>query len=315
MKPLNDAALLRELEPVVAKNLDRHLATAKEWLPHEWVPWSRGRDFSGELGTPWMPDQSRLSEAVRAALALNLLTEDNLPSYHHELLQRLGCDGPWGTWVRRWTAEEARHATSLRDYVLLSRAIDPVALERDRMATLQAGWSADGRGLLRSLAYATIQELATRIAHRNTGLAAGDPDADRLLARIAADENLHLVFYRDLVDAALAMAPDQMIVAIKKEVASFAMPGTNAPGFVHRSVLIAEAGIYDVRVHRDEVIVPLLRHWRVLTLAFTNAAATKAQRELSQHLDRLEDIAKRYEQRRALRDDARARVPRPPTRD
>jgi acyl-[acyl-carrier-protein] desaturase len=180
------------------------------------------------------------------------------------------------------------------------------------MATLQAGWSADGKGLLRSLAYATFQELATRIAHRNTGLAAGDPVADRLLARIAADENLHMVFYRDLVGAALAMAPEQALVAIAKEVVSFAMPGTGAPGFLHRSVLIADAGIYDVRVHRDEVVVPLLKHWQVLGLPVTSAAANKAQRELSQHLDRLEDIAKRYEQRRALRDTACARVVRSP---
>ena len=307
MKPLTDAALLRELEPMVAENLDRHLAAAEEWLPHEWVPWSRGRDFAGATGAPWTPDQSQLSEAAQAAFTLNLLTEDNLPSYHHELLRRVGSAGAWDAWVRRWTAEEARHAMSLRDYVLLSRAIDPVALERDRMATLEAGWTADGKGLLRSLAYATFQELATRIAHRNTGLAAGDPVAERLLARIAADENLHMVFYRDLVAAALAIAPEQALVAIAEEVAGFAMPGAGVPGFLRMRVMIADAGIYDVRVHRDEVVLPVLRHWQALTLPVTSEAANKAQGELAQQLNRLEHIAKRHEQRRALRGEARAR--------
>ena len=311
MRRLTDAALLRALEPTVASQLDRHLAAAKEWLPHEWVPWSRGRDFAGAGGTAWTPDQSRLGEAVQAAFALNLLTEDNLPSYHHELLQRLGCDGPWGDWVRRWTAEEARHATSLRDYVLLTRAIDPVALERDRMATLQAGWSADGKDLLRSLVYATFQELATRIAHRNTGLAAGDPVAETLLARIAADENLHMVFYRDLVGAALALAPEQTLVAIAEAVAGFEMPGAGVPGFLQRSLLIAEAGIYDVRIHRDAVLVPLLKHWQVFTLPLASAAAEQAQQALSRHLDRLEGVATRYAERLALRHDAATRAQRP----
>jgi acyl-[acyl-carrier-protein] desaturase len=302
MTPLSDAALLHELAPVAARNLERHLATSREWLPHEWLPWSRGRDFGGASGVPWTPDQSCFSPAVQAAFTLNLLTEDNLPSYHHELLQRVGSDGAWGAWVRRWTAEEARHAASLRDYVLLSRAIDPVALERDRMATMQAGWTAGGKGLLRSLVYATLQELATRTAHRNTGRAAHDPAAEGLLGRIAADENLHMVFYRDAVAAALAIAPEQALVAIADEVADFEMPGSGTPGYLHHSVLIADAGIYDARTHRDEVVAPLLKHWQVLTLPVAGTAAQKAQQDLSQQLDRLRDIAQRFEQRRAWRE-------------
>jgi hypothetical protein len=30
--------LLRELEPVVRRGLDRHLSVATEWFPHEYVP-------------------------------------------------------------------------------------------------------------------------------------------------------------------------------------------------------------------------------------------------------------------------------------
>ena len=48
-----------------------------------------------------------------------------------------------------------------------------------------------------------FQELATRIAHRNTGRYSNDPVADRIMVRIAADENLHMVFYRDMLKAAL----------------------------------------------------------------------------------------------------------------
>jgi acyl-[acyl-carrier-protein] desaturase len=44
--------LLAELEPVAEQLLYRHLAMAKDWLPHECIPWSLGRDFDVE---PWTP--------------------------------------------------------------------------------------------------------------------------------------------------------------------------------------------------------------------------------------------------------------------
>ena len=326
MRPLNDAELLGELESRVVENLDRHLAVAQEWFPHEWVPWSRGRDFTGEEGLPWTAGQSRLPEAIQAAFEVNLLTEDNLPFYHHELATRFGRSGAWGTWINRWTAEEARHAMSIRDYLILSRAVDPVALERDRMASMQAGWTAERRGLetgslpedrrtgdmpaarrkdaLHSLVYVTLQELATRIAHLNTGRLANDPAADRLLARIAVDENLHMVFYRDLIAAALEIAPDQTLGAVVAEVVRFQMPGTGVPGFNRKSIQIADAGIYNVRLHRDEVVAPLIRYWRLLQVRPTSDAGLRAQGALAHHIEELEHTALRYEQRRARRRDA-----------
>ena len=123
-------SLLHDHEPVVETNLNRHIATAKEWFPHEYVPWSQGRDFDGILGgQAWEPDQSKLSDVARTSLIVNLLTEDNLPSYHHEIAHMFGRDGAWGTWVHRWTAEEGRHGVAIRDYLLVTRAVDPIALE------------------------------------------------------------------------------------------------------------------------------------------------------------------------------------------
>ena len=52
MAALETTQLLTELEPVVAENLDRHLKIADEWMPHEYVPWSLGRDFADLGGDP-----------------------------------------------------------------------------------------------------------------------------------------------------------------------------------------------------------------------------------------------------------------------
>ena len=124
------AAVLYELEPVVAQNLDRHLKMAKEWFPHDYVPWSRGRDFAFLGGEDWQPEDSPLDPVAKTALTVNLLTEDNLPSYHREIATRFSRDGAWGTWIGQWTAEEGRHSIALRDYLVVTRGVDPVALSR-----------------------------------------------------------------------------------------------------------------------------------------------------------------------------------------
>jgi acyl-[acyl-carrier protein] desaturase len=300
---VDQTALLIELEPVVAANLDRHLSLAKEWFPHEYVPWSEGRTFDGLLGgDPWRPDDSTLPDVARTALIVNLLTEDNLPSYHHEIATLFGRDGAWGTWVHRWTAEEGRHGIAIRDYLTVSRAVDPVVLERARMDHMQAGYTnAHDDEVLHSIAYVAFQELATRISHRNTGKATGDPIAEQLLARVAADENLHMVFYRNLLTAAFELAPDQAMEAVTDVVAGFEMPGANIEGFRRKALSIALAGIYDLRQHRDEVLQPVLRQWDVFGRTDLSAAGEKAREQLAGHMDALEIQAARFEEQREAR--------------
>jgi acyl-[acyl-carrier-protein] desaturase len=304
---LSQTDILRELEPVVAENLDRHLKIAKEWMPHEYIPWSQGRDYDGLMGgEAWDPEQSRVSDVARTSLIVNLLTEDNLPSYHHEIATVFGRDDAWGTWVHRWTAEEGRHGIAIRDYLLVTRAVDPVALERARMTHMGAGFESPNHDdLLRSLAYVSFQELATRISHRNTGRFTEDPLCDQLLARIAADENLHMVFYRNLLGAALQVAPNQAMRAITEVVKTFEMPGSTIEDFTRKSVQIALAGIYDLRIHHDDVLRPVLTNWGVFELEGLDADGEQARAELADFLAKLDQAASRFEDKRAAH---RARI-------
>ncbi|MGI5215323.1 acyl-ACP desaturase [Plantactinospora sp. CA-290183] len=307
--PLSQTALLVELEPVVARNLDRHLEVAREWFPHEYVPWSEGRTFDGILdGEAWTAQDSVIPEVARTALVVNLLTEDNLPSYHQHIATLFGRDGAWGTWVHRWTAEEARHGTAIRDYLTVTRAVDPVALERARMAHMSAGYvNPHDDEVLHSLAYVSFQELATRISHRNTGRVTGDPRCEQLLARVAADENLHMLFYRNLLAAAFELAPSQAMRAVADVVADFQMPGNGIEGFARKSVAIALAGIYDLRLHRDEVLLPVLRQWDIWNVTGLDGDGEAAREELTGQLDVLERAASRFEEKRDAR---RARLAR-----
>ncbi len=296
MTSFTDIDLLRELEPVAATNLDRHLGLAAEWMPHEYVPWSQGRDFDT---LAWEPSQSRLSDVAQVAFEVGLLTEDNLPSYHRVIATTFGRDGAWGTWVHRWTAEEGRHAIAMRDYLMVTRGVDPVALERGRMIQMQHGFDGDDKTPLRAIAYVSFQELATRISHRNTGRFTQDPVAEKLLARVAADENLHMIFYRNLITAALEIARSATVQAIAEEIMTFQMPGTGIDDFDRKAKQIARAGIYDLRIHHDEVVTPLLRHWKFFDLDGLDAQAEQARTNVAQYLEAVDGLARKYEEKRA----------------
>ena len=298
-----DAALIRELEPAVAGELTRHLDVAKEGFPHQYVPWSEGSDFEGEYdGTAWDSEQSRIDAVGRTALVVNLLTEDNLPSYHRAIADVTGRHSAWGEWLHRWTAEEARHGTAMRDYLTVTRAVDPIALERERMDHMSRGFASDNeQGVLMTMSYVSFQELATRISHRNTGRHVDDPGLDRLLARIAADENLHMLFYRNVMNAAFDAAPDESMVAALAVAENFAMPGSEVEGFVRRSVSIAMAGIYDLRIHHDEVLAPVLRAWNVWDRTDFGPAGEAARDTLAAFMADLDAAATRFEDKRAER--------------
>ncbi|MCP9619518.1 acyl-ACP desaturase [Nocardia otitidiscaviarum] len=324
MRALTQREILTELEPVAGECVNRHLKMSKDWHPHDYVPWDEGRNFAMLDGVDWEPGQSRLSDVAKAALVTNLLTEDNLPSYHREIAENFSQDGAWGTWVGRWTAEEQRHSVVLRDYLVVTRGVDPVALEHDRMTHMTNGFGApaaaldDGLGFLHSVAYVSFQELATRVSHRNTARVCDDPVADRMLQRIAADENLHMIFYRTMCGAALDLVPDQAMQAIDTIVENFRMPGAGMPNFRRNGVLMAKHGVYDLRQHLEEVLMPVVRQWNIFDRNDFGARGEQARERLAAFLEDLETVKiPRFEEQRdraLAREQARSASPADPVR-
>ncbi|MBF6191500.1 acyl-ACP desaturase [Nocardia implantans] len=297
---LSDRDILRELEPTAERLLNDHLRKAKSWNPHDYVPWDDGRNFAALGGIDWEPGQSTLSEVAQTAMITNLLTEDNLPSYHREISDSFSLDGVWGTWVGRWTAEENRHAIVMRDYLVVTRAVDPVLLEQARMAHMTTGFATPHteQQFLHSVAYVTLQELATRISHRNTGTACEEPIAERMLQRVAADENLHMIFYRNISAAAIDLVPNEALRAITTVVTRFQMPGLGQPNFRRNAVLLAKHGIYDLPQHLHVVLRPVLRAWRVFERDDLTGDGERAREELHAYLEDLEMRARRFEEQR-----------------
>lgn len=85
----------------------------------------------------------------------------------------------------------------------MTRGVDPDELERARMETMHTGYDSGDKPLLNVCADVSFQELATRVSHRNAGRLTDEPIAEKLLTRVARDENLHMIFFRKIVQAAL----------------------------------------------------------------------------------------------------------------
>ena len=73
-----------------------------------------------------------------------------------------------------------------------------------------------------------------------------------------------MLFYRNLLGAAFDLAPDVTMRAVCDVVKTFQMPGHTIENFGRKSVQIAMAGIYDLRIHHDEVVMPILRQLNVI---------------------------------------------------
>jgi acyl-[acyl-carrier-protein] desaturase len=294
--------LLAELAPRVEELYERHLSTSREWHPHSLVPYSRGRDFEPDY--QWDPSDTNVPADIRSALFVNLLTEDNLPFYFRDIERMFSRVEVYGEWVRRWTAEEGRHGVVIRDYLTVTRALDPVELERARMAQVQGGQVPEPPDEVEGMVYVAVQELATRISHLNTGKALRPHDevGYEILKRVAADENFHYMFYVDLASAALELDPSRVVRAIENQIVGFAMPGVGIPGFKDHARRIADAGIYDVKIHHDNILQSVvMQKWGLAELEGLDADADAARERIIAAFDKIRRVGDRMAERRDSR--------------
>lgn len=294
---------LEILREPAANLLDRHLESAKEWFPHELTPWGDGRTFTPEeitAGRAGDAELAPLPKAVRSALFINLLTEDNLPYYTETIMRLSPTDHPLAEWTRRWTAEENRHAMVMRDWISITRSLDLWALERARMQQMSGGEVPHPPSITDGLVYTTLQEKATQIAHRNTGKLLDD-NGSKVMARVAGDEGLHYRFYHDAATELFKEKPSDMVLAAARQIIGFTMPGTGIPGFKEHARIIEAAGIYDLNHFVSQIALPNLESWDFENLeGLTPEAETARERTLGR-LKKLGRLAARMKERREER--------------
>lgn len=286
--------VLRSLEPAVVREMAAHLERRRLWFPNDLMAADIDLDDAHDAELKALRDRARgLPDAVRVAVALNLLTEEGLPHFHRLISQYFGDESPWIDWNNVWTAEEDRHGCALRDYARDARLFVMAPLERLQYEYIAAGFYPDwGRNPYQLLAYTSLQEKATQYAHANTGRLAGpiEPTLQRVLAHLAGDESRHYLFYRAVFGEILATDPDGALDALFRVTIGFAMPGHAIAGFDDMSDVVARQNIFSTAQFRD-IVVELLAYWDIGGMTGLSGNGARLQERMMKMPSRLGRIA------------------------
>ena len=98
-----------------------------------------------------------------------------------------------------------------------------------------------------------------------------------------------------------------MVKAMAAQVIGFEMPGTGIPGFADHAKSIARAGIYDLAIHHEQILQPIvLRHWGLADITGLDDEAERARDKVVSYIERSERVAKRLARRQVAAAEAEA---------
>ncbi|WP_025027715.1 acyl-ACP desaturase [Caldalkalibacillus mannanilyticus] len=284
-----------KLEPKLTElyRLHKERASNIDWGYHDFLPWDKAQDFRR---VPWDESQVTLPPALVTAVETALLTEVNLPwftSYLHSTFK--GSLSVIIDFIHTWTAEEDQHSNLLETYLLITRNVDPNRLHQLRKMVVEGGFEPDFSTPIESMAYTTLQELATMVFYNNVAKVAGpyDKDLATLLRRLAKDETLHYAFYRDVVKAHLELDPNY-ITEVANVVINFQMPGAVMPDFEDRMSIIAKEANYGPLQYFDQVLDVVVDYWEIRDLQPTHPEAIEAKEQILKYHGRLLRVKERF---------------------
>jgi acyl-[acyl-carrier-protein] desaturase len=245
--------LMAELEPVVGENYHRHFDTAEPWYAHDFVPFDRGENFEFLGGKDWDPSQVTLPKHITDALEILLITKDNVAGVHREFVEHFILEDWWGMWIGRWTAEEHLHAIVLREYLVVTRDIDPVANEKVRVEHVMKGYRADHFSKIETLVSMALREREHSVFCRRLAAQIDDPTLRSLIETIATDEERHLQFFENLVRECVRLEPEETIAAIAARAAELQVVGADIDAYKDKVANVADVGIFDEQLMRQVV--------------------------------------------------------------
>jgi acyl-[acyl-carrier-protein] desaturase len=237
-------ALTLELEPVVEANMDRHLGTEEIWFAHDYVPFDRGENFAFLGGRDWDSSSMTLPRPYTDACEILLVLKDNLAAHHRELVDHFILEDWWGRWLGRWTAEEHLHAIALREYLVVTREVDPTANEEVRVEYVTKGYRSEQYSQLEILVFMAFTERTHAVFCRNLAAKLEEPLLAGLIDRIARDEARHEEFFSNLVAHCLEYTRDEMIAAIAARAADLQVVGADIDSYADKVQNVADAGIF-----------------------------------------------------------------------
>ncbi|WOC11341.1 acyl-ACP desaturase [Gordonia sp. MP11Mi] len=236
MPVLSEDELITALEKALPEIAEEHAEAALHWNPGDWVPWDKGRNFAFLGGEDFEPGQETLSPTAAAGLLALLLTKDNLPSIHRVLSIHFPPFSDWRQLIGVWTAEDNRHSIVLRDYLVVTRAMDPVDAENRRRIHVVAGWKQTpegvaGLGPLDVLAILAVHE--NQCAHFITNLIeyAEDPDLVTILEKIRTDDAAQAAMFQAYLMAGAVADQEATVLAVDRALAGIEHIGSDIADF------------------------------------------------------------------------------------
>jgi acyl-[acyl-carrier-protein] desaturase len=260
-KPVANALTL-ELEPVVEALIAHHLDTEVAWFAHDYVPFDRGENFAFLGGHDWDPSQATLPRLITDACEILLILKDNLAAHHRELVEHFILEDFWGRWLGRWTAEEHQHAIALRQYLVVTREVNPVENEEVRVQYVMQGYRADMYTQVETLVYMALSERSFAVYCSNLAAQIEEPILAGLIDRIARDEKRHEQFFAKLVERCLEYTRDETIAAIAARAADLAVVGAGIEAYADKRKNVADGGIFGAPELR-QVISDSITAWSV----------------------------------------------------
>jgi acyl-[acyl-carrier-protein] desaturase len=290
--------VLQDLEEKVRDLMEIHERKRELWFPTDLL--GPAADECPDTHLANLRAQAEgIPDPARAALALNLLTEEGLPHFHRLLAVYLGDDSFWRSWNNLWTAEEDRHGQVLHDYARDTRLLQQRKLEEMQFEYLRAGFHPEwDRDPYRVFAYTTVQERATQFSHSETGkiVAEYEPRLASILSQVAKEEARHYTFYRTVFEEILKRDPDQALHSASFILPAIDMPGVTMPGFKELADVIRRSGIYGPRDYL-RIVQEQIRYWKIESLDGLNELGRKAQEKIMGIPARLKRIAEYMETR------------------
>jgi acyl-[acyl-carrier-protein] desaturase len=201
-----------------------------------------------------------LPKVVTDALEILLITKDNLAGYHREFVFSFILEDKWGRWIGRWTAEEHLHAIALRNYLVVTREIDPAANEDVRVEHVMKGYNATSYSQVERLVFMAFLERAHAVFSRNLEAQITEPTLKALVGRIAKDEERHEEFFANLVAHLLTTSREETVAAIASRAAELEVVGGDIDAYADKVQHMADAGIFGPEQLR-QVIVGRIVAW------------------------------------------------------
>lgn len=245
MAVLDQDELINALEKALPEIAEEHQAGAAAWEPHDWVPWSKGRNFKFLGGDDFAPGEETLDEAAAAPLLALLLTKDNLPSFHRVLAIHFPAFSDWRQLVGVWTAEDNRHAIALRDFLVVTRAMDPVDAENRRRIHVVQGWKQTPEavaqvGPMNALALLAVHEnqcvqFIGRLRER-----VSDAQLSTILEKIAVDDAVQAATFQAFLIAGMVADQEATVLAVDKALTEIEHIGSDVADFDAQRALFAD---------------------------------------------------------------------------